>query len=204
MQNELGAQCGDDDVGHTMVSGTGQVFGALPGPYTLTPPAGFQHFSDQLLPASSGLDELIETAFTGTGTGTCSGAQTDVGVLQWKTKEVLVGTGALTSNVQSRAMYLGFPLELIADARDRRQLMAEFLHFCDPTCAPDVPFHVELRNQTVTGTETHYACNSMGVGEAYTVAPGGKLTLSTNNVVVLENGFSVGTGAELVVETRRQ
>ena len=59
---------------------------------------------------------------------------------------------------------------------------------------------LDLTATTVTGTETHRACDTLTAGPDVTVADGGDLTLSAGTLVVLRDGFSVAAGGRLTLE----
>jgi hypothetical protein len=65
-------------------------------------------------------------------------------------------------------------------------------------CASDVDF--DLTSTTVTGSETHRACDTLTAGPDVMVANGGDLTLQAGTRIVIRDGFSVATGGRLVLE----
>ncbi len=65
-------------------------------------------------------------------------------------------------------------------------------------CASDVD--LDLTSTTVTGTETHRACDTLTAGPDVTVADGGDLTLRAGTRIVLRDGFSVASGGRLALE----
>jgi glucose/arabinose dehydrogenase len=65
-------------------------------------------------------------------------------------------------------------------------------------CASEVD--LDLTSTTVTGTETHRACDTLTAGPEVTVANGGDLTLQAGTRIVLRDGFSVASGGSLVLE----
>ena len=58
-----------------------------------------------------------------------------------------------------------------------------------------------LSSQTVTTTTTYAACGTLRAGNGFTVAWPGNVTLRAGTVV-LQDGFSVGPGARLRVESQ--
>jgi hypothetical protein len=58
-----------------------------------------------------------------------------------------------------------------------------------------------LAAATVTGPESHEACNSITAGSGYTIeGPGGAVTLRARHAIALDNGFSMSAGAALTAE----
>jgi hypothetical protein len=58
-----------------------------------------------------------------------------------------------------------------------------------------------LSNQTVTTTQTFETCGTLRAGNGFTVAWPGNVTLRAGTVV-LQDGFSVGSGARLRIESQ--
>jgi uncharacterized protein YkwD len=59
------------------------------------------------------------------------------------------------------------------------------------------PDTIDLSGETVTTTQVHEACTQINAGPAYAVMSPGDVTLDAPTVV-LKNGFSVGSGGQLV------
>ncbi len=60
---------------------------------------------------------------------------------------------------------------------------------------------VVLNNDTIVATETWEACNSIAAGPALRIETPGDVTLRSGGTVLFTDGFSVGAGAALAVET---
>jgi Zn-dependent metalloprotease len=56
---------------------------------------------------------------------------------------------------------------------------------------------VDMTSQAVTTTETFGACDTLTAGTGFAVESPGDVTFEAGNTIVLENGFSVGSGATL-------
>jgi glucose/arabinose dehydrogenase len=65
-------------------------------------------------------------------------------------------------------------------------------------CSSDV--NLTFTSQTVTGSETHRACDTLTAGPDVTVASGGNLTLQAGTRIVLQDGFHVESGGALALE----
>jgi len=66
--------------------------------------------------------------------------------------------------------------------------------FAAAPCAGET--NLTLSAATVTGVESHEACNSITAGSGYTVAgPAGDLTLTARQSIALGNGFAITGGA---------
>ena len=51
-----------------------------------------------------------------------------------------------------------------------------------------------LADEIVTSQQSHEACDSITAGPSYAIEDGGDVTVAARNVILLANGFSVGTG----------
>ena len=129
----------------------------------------FDNASDLLIPDGSG-----ETAFMGDA-----------------------GSAAVSKETAGyRTAYLGFPFEAVPTSAHRRQLMRTILNLCDLDCAGD--FNIELADDWVTDERTYQACNSITVGDDYSVVLNtGKVTLEARNEIRLGDGLRVSFGGEL-------
>ncbi len=59
---------------------------------------------------------------------------------------------------------------------------------------------LDLSGQTVTTTETFGACDTLTAGPAFAVESPGNVTFVAGNMIVLDDGFSVGPGATFTAE----
>ncbi len=107
MSNYLGVASVADDVGQSMVTGVGPVFGGM-GQYVLAYP--FSNWSDRVTPGAG-----AELAF--------DGDDGDAAIAK--------------DNGVYRSMFWGFPFEAIGSADDRRVLMSTVLDWCAAAQVPD-------------------------------------------------------------------
>jgi PKD repeat protein len=122
MQDYLGVGNAVSDLGHTVVIGSGTVYGGL-GPYTLDYP--YWNWSDLVEP-----DITAEVAFNG-----------DLG-----------NAGVSKSTLTYLTTYLGFGFEAISDVLDRRDVLNAFFESCPDDPSPIVTIIDPLDNQSVSGT----------------------------------------------------
>lgn len=128
----LGINEYSDDVGQTVATGAGNVFGGL-GPFTLNYP--FTDYSDFVTP-----DGTSQIAFTGNNGSSA----------------VFKNSGTY------KTVFLGFPFEAIPTAADRQAVMSRFLNWCDQTTTtPVITSMNPISKQTQSGgfTLTVYGNN---------------------------------------------
>ncbi len=69
------------------------------------------------------------------------------------------------------------------------------IYACDSVVGCPYSATLDLSSQTVTTTETFGACDTLTAGSGFAVVSPGNVTFVAGNRIILDNGFSVGSGA---------